>query len=164
MRIRWNCFDVDGLQVSALKINEGKDQAILFFSGNADNVLFSAPEFQDWFPDYTLYLLNYRGYAGTDGKPSEDALYHDALSLYDRIKDRHRQISVIGKSLGSGVATYVADNRAIEKLVLITPYDSVLSIAQKRFRFFPAGLLLKDHYDSIGRAAGISVPTLVHHR
>lgn len=70
-------------------------------------------------------------------------------------------MSVIGRSLGSGVATYVAANRAVEKLVLVTPYDSIQAIAQKSYPMYPMSIMLKDKYDSVGRVNEITAETLI---
>jgi hypothetical protein len=62
--------------------------------------------------------------------------------------------------LGSGVATYVAANRDIEKLILITPFDSIQAVAQEKFPIYPMQLMLFDKYDSIARARDIKAQTL----
>ena len=73
----------------------------------------------------------------------------------------HKEISVIGRSLGSAVATYVAANRTLAKLVLITPFDSIQHIAQSQYPIYPMSLLLKDKHDSYSRANKITAQTLV---
>ena len=147
--------------ISVIVLNKGKDKALIYFGGNGDAVVSNAEEFKSAFPNFTIYLLNYRGYGGSSGKPSEQAIYSDALALYEAIKPKHPKISVLGRSLGSGVATYVAANRDIDKTVLITPYDSILNVAQKRFKLFPVSFLLKDIYDSTSRVSRISSKVLV---
>ena len=73
----------------------------------------------------------------------------------------HQSISTIGRSLGSGVATYLAVNRDIEKLALVTPYDSIANVAQQTYPVYPISWLLKDSYDSIGIANHIRSPTMI---
>jgi len=70
--------------------------------------------------------------------------------LYDAIRGQHPQgnIAVIGRSLGSGVASYVASERAVEKLVLVTPFDSLANVAQAHYRWLPVRWLLSDTYPS----------------
>ena len=106
-------------------------------------------------------MIKYRGYAGSTGEPTEEGLYSDALHIYDEIKGNHDQVSVLGRSLGSAVATYLASKREVHKLVLITPFDSILSVAQSQYPIFPVSILLKDHYDSLSRVSSISSETLV---
>ena len=148
------------LHVSVL--NAEKDHAILYFGGNAENVDNNATNFLQWFPEHTVFLVKYRGYGGSDGEPTEEGLYSDALHIYDEInREGYTQISVLGRSLGSGVATHLATHRVIDKLVLITPFDSIERIAQSQYPIYPVNILLKDKYDSYSRAEDISAQTLV---
>ncbi len=142
-------------------LNEAADEAILYFGGNGESVEFNLPQFQKIFKDKAVYLLSYRGYGNSKGEPSEDGIYSDALALYDKIISKHDFVSVIGRSLGSAVATYIASNRPTEKLVLITPFDSIENLARKQFPIFPVSLLLKDKYESVKRVKLIKADTLV---
>ncbi|MEM8499729.1 MAG: alpha/beta hydrolase [Pseudomonadota bacterium] len=151
----------DGETIEVIVVNARKDNALLYFGGNAEAVVANANEFAANFAERTVYMVNYRGYGGSSGLPSEEGINRDALRVYDEIRDRHTNISVAGRSLGSGVATYLAANRAIERLVLITPYDSILNVARAKFAIFPISVLLKDRYDSLSRANSIDVPVLV---
>ncbi len=142
-------------------VNKGQPNAILYFGGSAEQVNFNAPSYQTLFPRHTTYLIHYRGYGGSPGRPTEAALYKDALVVYDRVKSQHQNISVIGRSLGSGVATYVAANRPIDKLVLVTPFDSVQHVAQAMYPFYPISWMLTDKFDSVSRALSITAPILI---
>ena len=90
--------------------------AIIYFGGNAEDVSGNIPGFRKIFPQHNVYLVNYRGYGGSTGSPSETAFYRDALAVFDEIRPRYTDISVIGRSLGSGVATYLATVREIDRL------------------------------------------------
>jgi len=136
-------------------------QALLYFGGNAEDVAWNVPAFAAAFPGRAVYLPNYRGYGGSSGAPNEAALFADALALYDHARARHDGIALIGRSLGSAVAAHVAAERAVDKLVLITPFDSALNVARGMFPLFPVALLLKDRYDTAGRVADISAPVRV---
>ncbi len=141
-------------------LNKGRQNAIIYLGGNGEAVDLNAKAFSQTFPNESIYLLKYRGYSGSPGSPSEAALYSDALALYDSIKDKYSNISVIGRSLGSGIASYLASKRPITKLTLITPFDSIQSIAQDAYPIFPMRLLLKDKYDSLSRVNAIKAKTL----
>src|SRR5579872_1070865 len=58
-------------------------RALLYFGGNAEDVAQSLPAFSQEFPDRALYLMHYRGYGGSSGKPTEEALQSDAEALFD---------------------------------------------------------------------------------
>jgi uncharacterized protein len=135
--------------------------AIIYFGGNAEAVEDNIPGFSHALAEHTVYLVNYRGFGGSSGKATEQALFEDALAVYDAIKEKHSDISVIGRSLGSGVAIYLATQRKIDKIALITPYDSIKNVAKSHYPIFPVSLLLKDHFDSLSRSAQLTQPILV---
>ncbi|MFK8075716.1 MAG: alpha/beta hydrolase [Granulosicoccus sp.] len=154
-------FHNEGEVIQTLVLNGGAGRAILYFGGNAENVSLNAQGFTHLFKDYSVYLVNYRGYGGSSGNPSEDGLYSDALSIYDEMIKAHDSVSVIGRSLGSAVATHVASQRAVDRLVLITPFDSIQNIAQEQFPMYPMELMLKDKHDSYSRVKTIRSDTLI---
>ncbi|MEH6823526.1 MAG: alpha/beta hydrolase [Motiliproteus sp.] len=151
----------EGERVEVVVLNESNENAILYFGGNAESVVHSSVSLANAFPAHTLYLVNYRGYGGSSGNPTEQALYSDAQYIYDIVEKRHADVSVIGRSLGSGIATFLASTRAIRQMVLVTPYDSIQRIAQDRFPIYPMTILLKDKYDSVDRIKEIESRTLV---
>jgi len=136
-----------------------RPDAVIYFGGNAEDVSRSLPTLSDAFPDRSVYALNYRGYGGSTGKPSEAALIADALVLFDRVHVDHPHIIVIGRSLGSGIAVHIASERPAERLVLITPYDSLLKIAASQFPYLPIRWLLLDKFESWRYAPKVNAPT-----
>jgi len=142
-------------------LNPGQQQALLFYGGNAGVIENTIGFFNQVAPNHTVYLIPYRGYGSNSGKPTEQALYSDALYVYDQIKDQHNSIDLMGRSLGSGIATYVAVNRSINRLVLSTPYDSIENVAKELYPFLPVSLLARDKYLSVGRAPKITAKTLI---
>lgn len=145
------------LEVS-MRAREGR-QAVIYFGGNAEDVSGSLPDLADAFPAQALYLLHYRGYGGSSGKPGQDALFSDALALFDRVHAWHPEVTVVGRSLGSGVAVYLASARPAARLVLVTPYDSIAALAAQQFPMFPVRALLRDPFDSWRYAPLVTAPT-----
>ena len=142
-------------------VNPGQAKALLYFGGNAERIEDSREDFSREFPDRTIYLLPYRGYGMSGGEPSETALIDDALALYDEVARHHTDIAVIGRSLGSGIAMQLAARRPLERLVLVTPFDSLLRVAQHAYPYAPVSLLLKDRYESWRVAGQVHCPVLV---
>ena len=137
------------------------DNAVLYFGGNAEDVSLDMPEYAAAFPDAAIYLLHYRGYGGSTGDPSEKGIVADALALFDLVHAQHKNVVVIGRSLGTGVAVQVASQRPVVRLVLVTPYDSFKDIAAKHYPFLPVGLLLRDKFESWRYAPQVTAPTLI---
>ena len=151
----------DSLILKGALLPQGQEHALVYFGGNAESVELGRESLSQQFPRFTIYLLPYRGYSGNPGKPTEAALFTDAIALYDYVAAHHDTVSVMGRSLGSGVATFLAANRAVDKLILVTPFDSIMQVAQQRFTLFPVGILLKDKFDSASRVKNISAETLI---
>ncbi len=147
------------LQVS-MRPHVGR-RALAYFGGNAEDVSLDMPSFASAFPNDAIYLLNYRGYGGSSGHPSERALFADGLALFDRVHADHPDVEVIGRSLGSGVAVYVASQRPVERLVLVTPYDSLASVAAEQYPFVPVRWLLRDIFESGKYAPRVNAPTTI---
>ncbi|CAN7572763.1 alpha/beta hydrolase [Massilia sp. LjRoot122] len=137
------------------------ERALIYLGGNAEDVTASLPLLDRAFPERALYLLHYRGYTGSTGSPSEEALVGDALALFDRVAREHQDIVVIGRSLGSGVAVQLASRRPVSRLVLVTPFDSLAGLAARQFPYFPVGWLLRDRYASSHHAPRVKAPTLL---
>ena len=154
-------ISVDDQTLEIIVLNTGERDAILYFGGNGESVVANAPDYTATFPNQTVYLVNYRGYGGSTGTPTEKTIYADAQLVYDRTSSQHEKMSVIGRSLGSGVATQLASTRKIHKMVLITPYDAIQNIAQDQYPMFPIKFLLKDKFDSVSRIRNIDSDTLI---
>jgi pimeloyl-ACP methyl ester carboxylesterase len=136
-------------------------RALLYFGGNAEDVAGNVELFARAFPDRSLYLVNYRGYGGSSGRPSEKGLVADALAAFDLAQQEHPAVAVMGRSLGSGVAVQLASTRPVERLVLVAAYDSLVNVARGHFRWLPVRLLMRDRYDSASRAHRVKAPLLV---
>ena len=152
---------VDGAQVQVSVQPRAGGSAVLYFGGNAEDVSLSLPELAAAFPQHAIYALHYRGYGGSTGAPTERALHADALALFDHVHARHPEVLVVGRSLGSGLAVRLASQRPVSRLVLVTPFDSLPSLAAPLFPWLPVRWLLLDRYDSAQLAPRITTPTLV---
>lgn len=150
-----------GVRLHGWILNPRAEKALIYFGGNSEMITHRREFFEDVFSDYSVYLVNYRGYGDSESSPSESGLFSDALAIFDFVCSRHDSVSAYGRSLGSGVAVYLAANRRLEKLILLTPYDSVAEVAQRLYPMFPVRYLIKDHFDSAARAAAIDIPVLI---
>jgi pimeloyl-ACP methyl ester carboxylesterase len=136
-------------------------KAIVYFGGNGEDVSRNLGSFAGAFPDYALYLMHYRGYGGSSGKPTERDNVADATVLIEKVRTMHADIAIVGRSLGTGVAVQAARRAVASRLVLITPFDSIVEIGAQMYPFLPVRWLAIDTYDSGTFAPGIQIPTTI---
>lgn len=147
------------VQVS-VRSREGPN-ALVYFGGNAEDVSQSLRSLSTTFPDHALFLLHYRGFGESSGTPSEEALFTDGLALFDQVRASHQHVAIVGSSLGSGVAVYVASLRPAARLVLVTPYDSFQDVVAGKLPYVPVRWLLRDKFESGRYAPKVTAPTLI---
>jgi uncharacterized protein len=143
--------------------NKGKLKIIIYFGGNGDevsNFIPQAKKFEGW----SVVLLNYPGFGDSDGSPNEKSLYNSALSIYDYVISRDdvdaNHIVIMGRSLGTGVATFLASSKPSRGVVLISPFESLSCVVKDNFGFFPVDLILKSKFDSRIYAPQVKSPLL----
>ncbi len=138
--------------------------SVLYFHGNAGNISMRAESFQKIIDSgFGLLAASYRGYAGSGGSPSEDALLSDALELYDWLAARAGPIVLYGESLGSGVAIHVATEREAAAVILEAPYTAAVDIARETYPWVPVGLLMHDQFISRERIGRVAEPVMILH-
>ncbi len=132
------------------QFNPGRERALIYFGGNAERIDDAAHWLAQALPDTSIYALAYRGYGASDGAPDEATLFADALALFDTVRSSPagRPVSLVGRSLGSGVASHVAGYRPVERLALVTPFDSLAALAQSLYPLLPVRWLIHDRYES----------------
>ena len=161
MNVEGISFETDGQVLQGWLINKGHDKALIYYGGNAENIEQNIDFFKVINLEYTVYLIPYRGYGNSSGTPSEEKLYQDALYIFDELNKQHLSVSLMGRSLGTGVATYVASQRKIENLILVTPFDSIENVANNIYWIFPVALLIRDKYNSLERAGIITADDIL---
>ncbi|SNS55573.1 hypothetical protein SAMN06265795_103334 [Noviherbaspirillum humi] len=143
----------------------GHYPAVVYFGGRSEEVSWVVRDAENMFPGMAVLVLNYRGYGDSHGEPGEPQLVEDAQVLFDWLAaNKHidaERIAVVGRSLGSGVAIQLAALRRIAALVLLTPFDSLLELAKRRFKTMPISLVLKHRFESVRYAEAVTAPVLV---
>lgn len=152
----------DGLALSAWWRAAGPT-AVVVLPGNAGNRAGRVP-LADALHDLGLsvLLVDYRGYGGNPGSPTEDGLLSDARAAvtWARTRAGIDRVVLFGESLGSGVAVGVAVDDPVDALVLRSPFTSLLDVARTHYGPVPAWLL-RDRYPSIDRITSVGAPILV---
>ncbi|SES32649.1 alpha/beta hydrolase [Salipaludibacillus aurantiacus] len=143
----------------------GKNRLLIYYGGNAEELSAQIPMMTERLDDWSVLLVNYRGYGKSEGRPEEENLYNDALLIYDVIQDEFDNgldsTVLMGRSIGTGIATKVAAERHADGLVLVSPFDSLEEVASRHYSFLPVSLLLRFSFDSVSRINEISGPLLV---
>jgi uncharacterized protein len=140
---------------------------ILYFHGNANGLADRGLRFRKLTSSGAgLLAVEYRGYPGSTGRPSEDGLLRDGEAAYAEAMAfgfAPARIVVMGESLGTGVAVDVAARRPVGALVLDSPFSAAVDVAQWRFPIFPARWLMRDQFRSDQKIGKVSAPVLVVH-
>ena len=152
---------VDGAEVIVTVLPRDGPKAIVYFGGNGEDVSQNLESYSKAFPEHALYLMHYRGYGGSTGQPTEKDNVADAIALMQKVRAVHPEVAIFGRSLGSGVAVQVASRMEASRLVLITPYDSIVEIGAQMYPFMPVRWLMLDTYESGKFAPGVKIPTTI---
>ena len=140
---------------------------ILYFHGNGGGLDLRAERFNAFAAAGDgLLAVEYRGYAGSTGAPSEVGLLADGEATWieaTRLGFPPGRIVLMGESLGSGVAVALAARHAAAALVLDSPYSSIADVAAALFWMFPVRALMRDAFRSDERIARVFAPLLIVH-
>ena len=144
-----------------------KYKTLLFLHGNAgslENRIHKINHFNDM--NVNFLIISWRGFSGNKGKPTENGLYKDAKSGVDWLKNkgiRQEDIIIYGESLGTGIATEIAQNNNFAGVILESPFTSMIAAGQSKYPIFPIKFLLKDKYESDKKIKNIKSPILIMH-
>ena len=136
---------------------------ILYFHGNGGALRYRVERFRKFITDGVgLVAVEYRGYGGSSGNPTEAGLIADAEAGYGFAAARYpvRQLALWGESLGSGVATALAAEKPVARLILEAPFTSAAAVAAGQYWYMPVRLLMKDQFRSDERIGKVTAPVL----
>ena len=142
-------------------------KTILFLHGNAgslENRIHKINHFKDM--NVNFLLISWRGFSGNKGKPTEKGLYEDAKSAVAWLKSKgvnENNIIIYGESLGTAVATEIAQNKNFAGIILESPFTSMIDAGKNKYPYLPVRLLLKDKYESNKKIKNIKSPILIMH-
>ena len=161
-------FPVNGCNVSIIRFKAvaARKGIVLFYHGNMKNV-----EHYKKYPafflrnNYEIWMIDYPGFGKTTGKRTEAMIYEQALFMYNMAsKDIGSDgIIIYGKSIGTGVASYVAAKNKCRQLVLETPYYSIPSLAKHYFPIYPVNSMIKYNFPVYEYLDKVQAPTTILH-
>ena len=113
---------------------------LLFFSGRSHDVVGLINKLSKAYPSSRVISFNYRSYGKSTGKVSEEKILSDGVKIAELVEKNYGEFFLLGYSLGSNVASYVASKRDVKALFLVGAFDSIASLAKSKFvdkGFFP---------------------------
>ena len=154
----------DGLRLLAWyrPATEGRP-VLAYFHGNGGSLADRIPRIRRFAQTgWGLLFVEYRGYGGNTGRPSEAGLDADARGAMAFLRQQGpAPVVLYGESLGTGIAARIASEQPVAALLLESPYTSIVAIAHERYWFMPVGLLARDPFELLPLMAGILAPVLV---
>lgn len=160
----------DGVPVRGLLFARGEagERYAVVFHNNRETIELASPVGRELFArGVAVLLVEYRGYGASRGEvPTEEGLYRDGEAALAFLASRGvspGRVTLIGQSLGSGVAAELASRSGGARLVLVTPYTSIPDLVTDVVPIVPARALVPDHFDTLAKAPRIHVPTLIIH-
>ena len=159
----------DGVELEAWFVPAGEpsaDRTIVVFNGNAGNRAHRATLAASLAArGFATLLVDYRGYGGNPGLPSERGLYRDARAALKYLASRGdvnmSRVVYFGESLGAAVAVELATEFQPSALILRSPFSSLTAIGAHHYPPLPVRWLLRDRYPSIDRIGRLTCPVLV---
>lgn len=159
----------DGLALGAWFVEPatpGLDWTLILFNGNAGHRAYRAPLARRLAErGVGVLMLDYRGYGGNPGTPTEAGLLRDARGarrwLDQRLARHPSRVGYLGESLGTGVAVALASETEPDAMILRSPYTSLADVARYHYPFLPARWLLRDRYASEDHIRTVSCPILI---
>ncbi len=146
---------LDGLEVGYL--DRKSDTTIFYFGGNANNALEILQTLYQL--PFNVVTFNYPGYGKSKGTPSQKSIFEGAKKIFEHFKTKKN--IVIGRSLGTGVAAYIASLYPVDGVILITPYHSITHLAKMRYPIYPVSLLVKHPFETYRYIQKTDTPVIV---
>ncbi len=157
----------DNVTINAIHFKSDSSKGVIFYHhGNAGS-LARWGEIGEYFVryGYDVLIYDFRGYGKSTGKKTMKDLYEDSQFIYDELKKEYNEddIVVYGRSLGSGIATWVAAQNKPGKLILETPFYSLTDVAVRHYPIFPHKYLLKYPFPSYRFIEQVTCPIYFFH-
>lgn len=160
----------DSVRIHGWYASAGEEslKTILWFHGNAGNIAHRIDNLKRLVElGINVFIIDYRGYGRSAGKPSEKGLYRDASAAYRFLIEEKNttpdDLIIFGRSLGGAVAIELALHHQCTAVILESSFTSVKAMAKQIFGFLPIESILKSKFDSINKIEKLSCPVLIIH-
>ncbi len=156
----------DSINALYFKTKDSIRGELLYFHGNSKNLEYWGNEAVPFTNQgYNVLMIDYRGYGKSDGKPSEANLFEDGQLAYDWItkKANPQWLVIYGRSLGSGIASFVAGNNEANMLILETPFNNMKDVVQVRYPFLFLKLPFRHRFPNDEHIGRVNYPIHIFH-
>ena len=141
---------------------------LLWFHGNAGNIINRVENLRELYRiGLSVFIFDYRGYGRSQGRPSEEGLYQDALGAHDYLTRtrmiRSERLVLFGRSLGAAVAGELAAQKPAAGLILESSFPSIEAVAKFHYGGLPVHWLIGAEFTLIDRLPQLSLPKLIIH-
>ena len=157
----------DGARIVVWHVAPRRDKpVIVYFHGNGGALRYRVERFRKLIDSGVgLVGVEYRGYGGLSGSPTEAGLIADAEAAYAFAITRYwpQELVLWGESLGSNLAVVLASEKTVGRVILEAPFTSAAAVAARSYWYVPVGLLMKDQFRSDERIGKITAPVLILH-
>lgn len=141
---------------------------LLYLHGNGGNIGHRLDQIEVFHRlGLNVFIIDYRGYGASSGKPGEEGTYQDALAAWNYLTQQKRlapeRIVLFGESLGGSIAAWLAARHKPAGLVIYASFTSVPEIAQALYPMFPASRLVRYRYDTRAALGNVNCPVLILH-
>lgn len=163
----------DGTRIHGWHVPGRSNVTLLWFHGNSGNISHRLDNIHilNQRLGVGVFIIDYRGYGLSEGKPSEKGLYMDAEAALDYLKadlglDPEHDVVLMGRSLGAGVAVEMATRHRVRGVMLESGFTSIREMAETSGSKLPIALVLlvfEARYDSISKIGRVESPVMVLH-
>ncbi len=136
---------------------ENPTATVLYFGGKEQDSVTLIGRLSQHYPNVRIVTFNYRGYGHSGGVPREADVLSDALVLYDWATERYDYVDLLGYSLGSSVAAYVASKRTTGKVVLVSAFDSAKALIRSKAAIIPKWLV-RCRFETVEYVKDVAAP------
>lgn len=160
----------DGTKLHGWYVEHPQPKAvILYCHGNGTHVAYTAEflrEMRDEF-QVSIFAFDYRGYGRSEGMPAEAGILADAEAAQEWLAKRagidRKDIVLMGRSLGGGIALHLAAEHGARGVILQNTFTSLHDAAAANYPWVPVRLLMKNRYDSLSRISRYAGPLFISH-
>jgi fermentation-respiration switch protein FrsA (DUF1100 family) len=156
----------DGVRLHAwlLRAREADAPLLIYYHGNAGNIGERAPVASNLAArGVSVLLVDWRGYGKSEGTPTEEALFVDALAAYDHARKLTSNIALYGESLGGPYAAYVAKTRGVRAVVIENSFPSLSEMGNALYAPLPLGWAAPRALTTVRWLNEARAPVLVMH-